>query len=228
MRVLSLTLAMALHAAAFLAMRGMTPPAPAPAPPIEVVLVTPSEPPREVVPPKPVLARPPPPREVVAPPPPRAAPSKPTPTPQPAREVAREPAPVLQEELAPLQPPAFTAAAQPAPPAPAPERKAAAPEPPRAAAVEPPRFDAAYLNNAAPAYPMAARRRGEVGTVRLQVFVSPAGAPERIELNASSGSPTLDRAAQDAVARWRFAPARRGDEPVGAWVIVPIVFRMEG
>jgi len=29
------------------------------------------------------------------------------------------------------------------------------------------------------------------------------------------------------VARWRFVPAKRGDEPIEASVIVPIVFRLD-
>jgi protein TonB len=64
--------------------------------------------------------------------------------------------------------------------------------------------------------------------VQLRVYVNAIGVPERVELSASSGSPALDRAAQDAVARWRFVPAKRGEQPVAAWVIVPIVFKMEG
>ena len=38
----------------------------------------------------------------------------------------------------------------------------------------------------------------------------------------------LDRAAEDAVARWRFVPARRGESAVEAWVLVPIVFKLKG
>ena len=38
----------------------------------------------------------------------------------------------------------------------------------------------------------------------------------------------LDRAAQEAVTRWRFVPARRGDVAVEAWVLVPIVFKLQG
>jgi len=38
----------------------------------------------------------------------------------------------------------------------------------------------------------------------------------------------LDHAARDTVRGWRFAPARRGDVPVPAWVLIPISFRLEG
>jgi len=99
---------------------------------------------------------------------------------------------------------------------------------PPAAVVSEPRFDAAYLDNPAPVYPALSRRLGEDGRVTLRVFVESNGRPSQVEIKASSGSPRLDRAAQDAVARWKFVPARRGTEAVGAWVLVPIVFNLRG
>lgn len=89
-----------------------------------------------------------------------------------------------------------------------------------------PRFDAAYLNNPPPPYPPLSRRLGEQGRVMVRVFVDPNGAPAQIELRESSGHPRLDDAAALAVRRWRFVPARRGTEPVGAWVLVPISFNL--
>lgn len=88
------------------------------------------------------------------------------------------------------------------------------------------RFDANYLKNPAPAYPVMSRRLGEEGRVVLRVFVSAEGRPEQIELKNSSGFPRLDQAAEEAVRRWKFAPARRGDEAVATWVAVPIVFNL--
>jgi len=93
--------------------------------------------------------------------------------------------------------------------------------------VTPPLFNAAYLRNPAPAYPAAARRRGDQGTAMLKVLVDPEGVPLRIELDQSSGSRLLDGAALDAVKSWRFVPARRGTEYVEGWVRVPVVFRLE-
>ena len=92
----------------------------------------------------------------------------------------------------------------------------------------PPRFDAAYLENPAPEYPRLARRLGEQGTVLLEVYVTADGSPERIRLHKSSGSPRLDEAARETVKRWKFVPARQGDRPVGAWIVVPIRFVLEG
>jgi protein TonB len=48
-----------------------------------------------------------------------------------------------------------------------------------------------------------------------------------VEIRTSSGVERLDRAALDAVRRWRFVPARQGDTPVDAWVLVPIRFSLD-
>lgn len=92
----------------------------------------------------------------------------------------------------------------------------------------PPRFDAAYLQNPPPAYPALSRRLGEQGRVLLRVLVRPDGVPESVELRQSSGAFRLDEAALEVVRKWRFVPARQGDIPVTAAVIVPIVFSLEG
>jgi len=68
----------------------------------------------------------------------------------------------------------------------------------------------------------------EEGQVLLRVLVTTDGRPGRIELNQSSGSGRLDKAAEAAVARWRFVAAKQGERAVEAWVIVPIVFKFEG
>jgi protein TonB len=89
-----------------------------------------------------------------------------------------------------------------------------------------PRFDAAYLANPRPSYPPVSRRLGEQGKVILRVLVGADGLPRRVELERSSGYPRLDRAASEAVERWKFVPARRGDTPVEATVLVPIAFSL--
>ena len=94
--------------------------------------------------------------------------------------------------------------------------------------VTPPSFDAAYLSNPAPQYPQAARRAGQQGTVTLRVMVLRNGLPSKVEIEKSSGSKLLDVAAQDAVWGWRFVPARHGTDPIESWVLVPVVFRLEG
>ncbi len=88
------------------------------------------------------------------------------------------------------------------------------------------RFDADYLANPKPPYPLASRRLGEEGIVHLHVRVGPGGQPLKVELKRSSGFPRLDQSALDTVMRWRFVPARRGTTPVTSWVVVPIVFSL--
>ena len=88
-------------------------------------------------------------------------------------------------------------------------------------------FNAAYLRNAPPRYPLIARRNGVEGTVRLKVFVTREGRPTEVQLDQSSGSAALDTAALDAVKTWQFVPARRGQEAIESWVVVPVVFKLE-
>jgi protein TonB len=98
--------------------------------------------------------------------------------------------------------------------------------PPAPALVSPPRFNADYLNNPAPAYPPMSRRIGEQGKVVLRVHVNERGLPDDVQVNASSGSPRLDTTALETVRQWKFVPARRGDTPIDAWVLVPISFSL--
>jgi len=92
----------------------------------------------------------------------------------------------------------------------------------------PPQFSAAYLDNPPPLYPQSARRLGLEGTVRLDVLVGRNGRPQEIRLARSSDAADLDQAAQAAVGKWRFVPAKRGDDEVEAWVTVPIRFQLAG
>jgi protein TonB len=139
---------------------------------------------------------------------------------------AEQPAPILS--LPALQSPAENTFTVPvpktveAPPAPAQKPHVAS------VAATPPAFNAGYLRNPAPRYPLAARRFGEQGTVMLRVLVTAEGLPARVDLEKTSGSMHLDSAAIEAVKGWRFTPARRGNEAVEGWVLVPIVFRLEG
>lgn len=95
-------------------------------------------------------------------------------------------------------------------------------------AYQSPRFNAAYLNNPAPHYPSLSRRLGEQGRVLLRVQVTTDGTAGSVELQTGSGSTRLDQAALEAVKKWRFIPAKRGEQPVNASVLVPVRFSIEG
>lgn len=77
----------------------------------------------------------------------------------------------------------------------------------------PPRPDSRF-RNLPPAYPAEAMRHRQEGTVRLVVHVSTDGVPILVELAGSSGHPSLDKAAVDAVGRWRFRPAEGAAGPL--------------
>ncbi|MBT9589536.1 MAG: energy transducer TonB [Thiobacillus sp.] len=174
--------------------------APPPVPPRLQPPPTPSVPP-------PVLAAPPAPLRPI----PEAVKPKPV---EPARPDISRPEPQAVPIPAPAPAPTPTAAEAPKP----------APPPPQP--VTQPRFNADYLDNPKPPYPGVSRRMGEEGEVRLRVHVDTTGHAQQIEVYRSSGFPRLDQAALDTVKQWRFVPARQGDQPIPAWVIVPIQFSL--
>jgi protein TonB len=87
-----------------------------------------------------------------------------------------------------------------------------------------PDYQAAYLNNPVPTYPMVARRMGWQGRVVLNVEVLASGLPGQVKLHQSSGHDVLDNAAMQAVRGWRFVAARQGGQVVSKWFLVPIPF----
>lgn len=162
------------------------------------------------------------------------APPRLTPPPQPAK-----PRPAVKKQAVkktePTPPPLLAAAettpvaatiwTPPAPPTPEPAPAAVAAAAPPAPVI-PPSFQADYLNNPAPPYPALSRRLGEEGRVVLRVFVDEGGAPAQVQIRTSSGHERLDGTALETVRKWKFVPARRGSQAVGAWVLVPISFNL--
>lgn len=151
-------------------------------------------------------------------------PPKPKPAIQP-RPKPPEPLPIITAPIETPSPSPIILPPPPPPPPPEPAPVVVAPPPPLITA---PIFAADYLDNPAPPYPSLARRAGEQGRVVLRVLVSPSGKADEVEIRTSSGHRRLDESARDTVRRWRFIPAKRGDEPVQAWVLIPISFRLEG
>ena len=77
-----------------------------------------------------------------------------------------------------------------------------------------------------PHYPQGARRRGEEGTVVLDVRVGTDGMPSSVALVKSSGYAELDAAALRAAQKSRFRPGTRNHVPVEATARLPITFRL--
>lgn len=163
--------------------------------------------------------------------PPKVEPPKPRQSPKPRQPKAPlPPAPVMTAATPASTASSFIVApqaaprpgeAQPAAPASAP---ASAPTP---APIVAARFDADYLQNPTPVYPVISRRMGEEGKVVLRVRVSAQGSALAVDIRQSSGFVRLDEAARNAVEKWRFVPARQGNDAIEATVLVPLHFKLD-
>ena len=160
-------------------------------------------------------------REIPMPPPP---PAPPLPKEETVAKIEEQPAPPLEVKPSPPPPKPVKA---PAPPT-ASASKAANPVTPTGApgasgATSRP----SALYNPPPSYPNESKRANEEGAVLLSVQVNAAGRADTITVSKSSGFQRLDRAASEAVRRWKFKPATRNGEPIATIVDVPIVFRLK-
>ncbi len=204
-----------------------TPPKPLPPVPEPPKPVPPKPQPPKPEPPKPEPPKPEPPKPVPLPVPPKPAPvptPAPTPAPAPAPTPTPTPAPVAPPPPAPA--PVHEAPPRPAPPAPPPPPPAP-PAPPAPAPRTEVSITANYAaGNAKPAYPTMSKRNGEQGTVVLRVQVRHDGTAGSVEVKSSSGFPRLDNAAVEAVKTWRFNPATVDGKAVDEWYQVPIPFKL--
>lgn len=193
-----------LHAAAVYALQANlgTPPAPEPRKEITATLIMPAVPPA----PKPQSV----PKKTVV--------VQPHPTPAPV-------VPVLQT----VSPTALTA-----PPQAAPMKAEAVPSP--VAAVYPPAPPAPpktissgveYLRAPQPEYPPAAKRRGDQGLVVLRVLVNEKGIAEQVEVQKSSGFPSMDEAGKRAVLHALFKPYIDNGKATPVYALIPINFQLD-
>lgn len=214
---------------------------PPPVLPVQLVTLDVAEPPREITPPAPrreraaAIRRPerPRPSEIA-----RAKVEDPTPqpvapTPDPVQ--ARDPIEVTPSTVATL--PAISEPA-PAPASSAPAATSTTMELPASApvvAAKPSSTAPEAITRTArplggyqvrPTYPTAPRRLGIQGTTLLRVHVLADGRIGEVLVESSAGHPDLDQAAIGAIRGWRFDPARRGNEPVAMWVLLPVEFRL--
>lgn len=83
------------------------------------------------------------------------------------------------------------------------------------------------LANKSPQYPKLARQRGQEGAVTLRVEVSAEGQALSVTVLTSSGHSLLDKAAVDAVKKWRFSPARKNGAPIPGEAEITVEFRLE-
>jgi protein TonB len=217
--------------------------------PVQLVTLDAAEPPREPPPPAPprperpstsrrpeAPRRPEPPaaRAVETAPPP-VVPAPAAATPAAPAEIAPAPAPPATLPVIDEPPPGPDSRAPEASGPPAPPLGLPAPQPPPPVSAKPPGASAEGITRTArphggyqvrPAYPSVPRRLGIQGTTLLRVHVLADGRIGDVLVERSAGHSDLDRAAMDAVRRWRFEPARRGDDAVAMWVLLPVEFRL--
>jgi periplasmic protein TonB len=156
------------------------------------------------------------------------------------RALSHRPVPVSKREIAVAHPRPLPASTLPVPvkkaapvavalPKPAPAR----PVSPAAAATsgerEGERLDSPLEPEERPEahYPEDAAAEGVTGKVRLKVVVDPHGKVEDALVTRSSGDGRLDRAAEEAVRRWRYRAALRGGRTVTATDYVEVEFYRE-
>lgn len=75
-------------------------------------------------------------------------------------------------------------------------------------------------------YPEELWDAGVEGETILRLFVTPAGTVDSVLVERTSRHPAFDQAAVAGARELRFQPATRGEERVGAWVLLPVQFRM--
>lgn len=157
------------------------------------------------------------------------------PAPRPPLEMLRGDLPMPQPEPTPEAPAAVPDTAPRVDPPALPEAPASdsdtASEPPvpmDTAAPETAHVEAppALVTTFRPRYPDAARRRGEEGTVVLEIAVDAQGNVTGATVATSSGSSALDSAARAAASKLKFTPASRNGAPVGGTVRIPFAFRL--
>ncbi|CAN7240767.1 TonB family protein [Pseudomonas sp. LjRoot71] len=224
--LLSLLLSVALHLAGW-QLFGMAQPVllgaayatvQAPEPPITAVFLAPaavaqSAPSLPVAPPK--AALPSKPVAVKTFRPALAAQAKPAPLPATVKQTVARPAPADVVSAQAAAAPAQVESARPARPASAAvaaevlSRKPSFREPPRQ-----------------PSYPSQARRRNQQGVVLLEVRLDALGQQRSLNVLRSSGVESLDRAALQAVAAWRFNPETTDGQAVPSRVHIPIQFAL--
>lgn len=73
-------------------------------------------------------------------------------------------------------------------------------------------------------YPEDLWDAGVEGETLLRLFVTTEGGVDTVRIEKTSGYAAFDSAATTGARELRFEPARRGPEPIGSWVLLPVEF----
>ncbi len=76
-----------------------------------------------------------------------------------------------------------------------------------------------------PDYPDKERKARHKGTVLVDLVVGVDGLPRDLKISRTL-SKDFDRAAMDAVKKWKFSPATKGGNPVAAEIMVEVTFNL--
>jgi TonB family protein len=82
------------------------------------------------------------------------------------------------------------------------------------------------VKGAAPTFPESAARAGAQGLVRLQCLIRDSGAVEACR-TVQSVYPAIDRAAAEAIRRWKYEPARVENEPKSIVAQFVMIFSLQ-
>lgn len=85
-----------------------------------------------------------------------------------------------------------------------------------------PRFARAFQ----PDYPAAERRAGTEGVVRIRVLIGIDGRVVQVERIAAASDGLFEATRRQALGKWRFKPATRGDIPVESWKVMTVRFEL--
>lgn len=77
-----------------------------------------------------------------------------------------------------------------------------------------------------PKYPTVARKRGQQGTVWLEIWLDQWGKQSKLSVMQSSGIQVLDKAALKAVSNWHFQPHRVNGQGIASRVRIPVQFAL--
>lgn len=88
--------------------------------------------------------------------------------------------------------------------------------------------DPRYAAALQPPYPPSEQRAGREGRVVLRVLVGTDGRVHQVEIVSATSDAFAAITQRQALERWRFKPAHRGDELVEAWRRMTVSFHLQG
>jgi protein TonB len=78
-----------------------------------------------------------------------------------------------------------------------------------------------------PVYPPMAKQKNIEGVVVVKFMVTTEGTVENVSVLKAKPQGHFEKAAMDAVKKWKFQPGTIGEEPVNTWMTAMVKFRLE-